>query len=258
MNIIGKTNQYIVYAVKKESPFALDEYYTIDDPSNNNPICRIIESFEYSGTSSLDLDDESALKDLEKLGYDSSYTNKIYIGRAKIEEEIQLPIKSLAKLTNPTFEEIKEIVFKGDYNKGVTLGIVRGSSYMFNKIPEELQTISPMLVNGKIEPQKDLPFIFDISKFSQFPHIGLFGGSGSGKSYGLNVIIEEIMKQRIPNIILDPHYELNFSKLRKDVPDALKFDYNSTHEIFQVGKNVGINFSELNTDELINIIQFSG
>ncbi|WDU82706.1 helicase HerA domain-containing protein [Caloramator sp. Dgby_cultured_2] len=47
---------------------------------------------------------------------------------------------------------------------------------------------------------------------NQYPHIGIFGGSGSGKSFGMRVILEEIMKLNIPTVVLDPHYEMDFSK----------------------------------------------
>ena len=114
------------------------------------------------------------------------------------------------------------------------------------------------MFNGENIVTSRVPFIFDFVKLKQFPHIGLFGGSGSGKSFALNVIMEEINKKRIPNIILDPHYEVNFNNLRKDVPKNLEYDYSKNSVILYVGKDIGINFTELNVDELCDILQFSG
>ncbi len=55
--------------------------------------------------------------------------------------------------------------------------------------------------------QRDIPYIFDIKSMHQYPpHIGVFGGSGSGKFFGLRVCLEELMDLNIPTIVLDPPF----------------------------------------------------
>ncbi|MDG2769724.1 DUF87 domain-containing protein, partial [Vibrio parahaemolyticus] len=67
-----------------------------------------------------------------------------------------------------------------------------------------------------------------------YPHIGVFGGSGSGKSFGLRVFLEELMQKGIPTIVLDPHFEMDFS----DTPEYLKEekkDFKGSFKCLQVG-----------------------
>lgn len=50
-------------------------------------------------------------------------------------------------------------------------------------------------------------FLFNIEEMVQYPHIGIFGDQAPGKSYGLRVLMEEIMKKSIPANDFDPHYD---------------------------------------------------
>ena len=71
----------------------------------------------------------------------------------------------------------------------------------------------------------------------------MFGGSGSGKTFGLRVILEEIMMKKIPGIVLDPHYEMDFTEAMPGIPSNFKQDFSRRFELFEVGKDVGILFS---------------
>ena len=106
--------------------------------------------------------------------------------------------------------------------------------------------------------QTSVPLLFDYKKLSEAPHIGLFGGSGSGKTFALKVIVEEIMKKQIPTILFDPHLEMNFKKARKNMPKELCHDFNTSFKIFTIGNNVGIDFAELSSNELLMILEFAG
>ncbi|MBQ3423398.1 MAG: ATP-binding protein, partial [Romboutsia sp.] len=105
--------------------------------------------------------------------------------------------------------------------------------------------------------QEGVPFIFNHKKLDELPHIGLFGGSGSGKSFGLRVLAEEIQEKRIPNIIIDPHNELDFSKSFFGIDDEYKKDYSNTFEIFTIGDNTSIKFEHITTDELASALSAS-
>jgi hypothetical protein len=111
---------------------------------------------------------------------------------------------------------------------------------------------------GKPVMQTSAPLLFDYRKLSEAPHIGLFGGSGSGKTFALKVLAEELMHKKIPVILFDPHMEMDFSIPRKDIDPKFTKDFKSSFKIFTIGKDVGIDFKELSTDELIQIIGFSG
>jgi hypothetical protein len=64
---------------------------------------------------------------------------------------------------------------------------------MHNEYKDLLYTFE----EGTLKHQRDIPYILDLKSMHQYPHIGVFGGSGSGKSFGLRVVLEELMIQNI-------------------------------------------------------------
>nr|WP_275589247.1 ATP-binding protein [Sporohalobacter salinus] len=88
----------------------------------------------------------------------------------------------------------------------------------------------------------------------QYPHIGIIGGSGSGKSFGMRVMLEELMKLEIPTLVFDPHFEMDFSEDFAGLPDEYKVDFSDRFEIFQVGQDVGVNFEDLSTKDLTELL----
>jgi DNA helicase HerA-like ATPase len=88
-----------------------------------------------------------------------------------------------------------------------------------------------------------------------YPHIGIFGGSGSGKSFGVRVLIEEFMKKRLPVIVFDPHYEMSFSEpLLPDLPAGFKESFDSCFQILTVGQDIGVRFDMLTEGDLCNLL----
>ena len=121
--------------------------------------------------------------------------------------------------------------------------------------PDKYKNIAPMFENGQVIEQKNVPFIIDPSKQQEYPHTGFFGGSGSGKSYALKDYCEELMNQRIPALVLDPHHEMDFN----NPCDGMKVDYSTKNEIFNIGElsgEIGIKFTELNINELCMLFEF--
>ncbi len=94
-----------------------------------------------------------------------------------------------------------------------------------------------------LREQNGVPFIFDIRAMQQYPHIGVFGGSGSGKSFGLRVMLEELMKLHIPTLVFDPHFEMNFAAQAKGVTEVNS--YQDRYIVVQIGQDVGVDFSAL-------------
>ncbi|MGE5453977.1 MAG: ATP-binding protein, partial [Methylocystaceae bacterium] len=117
-------------------------------------------------------------------------------------------------------------------------------------LPAEYLGLSPVLVAGELKDQPGVPLIFNYRAMQDYPHIGVFGGSGSGKSFGLRVIIEELMKYHVPLLVLDPHYEMSF--------DQPLFSSSKTFSgqtlIYTVGLDVGVQFSDLNENDLTSLL----
>ena len=234
ITVYGRTTPYEVTLRSDRKPFAVDEYLVIQDAYNNNPLCRVIAS-------------------------EVIFENNIkwYVATAKIESQVVYPIDAGAVVNEPSFEDIAPFVMKTEPSNGFVLGEVNGTKSQ--DIPAKYKELVAMCSNGAVVPQQAIPFVFDYKKLFESPHIGLFGGSGSGKTVAMKVIIEELMKRNIPGLIFDPHLEMNFAECKPEIPHKYRVDFGHCFEIFNVGKNgFGINFADLSTDELVLIMSFSG
>lgn len=252
IKIVGRTDPFFVTLLRDDKPFKMDEFYKIKDSENNMPVCRIIksESFSVDSVSCLSRD---IVSDILNLGLK---TKVIYLANAKIENELNMPVHALSDVVYPKFSEIKDFIIKADIDDSFHIGEVIGTDNSVS-IPEKYTKLFLLKKHGKIQEQTAIPLLFNYKKMYESPHIGLFGGSGSGKTFALKVIAEECMKKKIPVIMMDPHLEMNFKDARDDIPEKYKYDFKNDFEIFRVGKEVGINFSELTAEELINIINFA-
>ena len=67
---------------------------------------------------------------------------------------------------------------------------------------------------GKLEG-KDIDVFLDINRLIS-KHLSVLAKSGSGKSYCVGVILEEIIQRGIPLLIIDPHGEYNTLKSPND------------------------------------------
>lgn len=234
INIFGKTSPYEVTLISNDAPFAVDEYLVINDDYNNHPLCRVITT-------------EVSMID----------GKKSYIANAKIETNVKYPIDISANAVTPAFDNIAPFVMNVQPKDGFVLGEVAGTH--FDDIPLQYQNLVAMFDGKNVIDQKAIPFVFNYKKLFESPHIGLFGGSGSGKTVAMKVVIEELMKRGIPGLIFDPHLEMNFAECKAEIPEQYKVNFSSKFEIFNIGKNgFGINFSDLTTDELVSIMSFSG
>jgi len=112
----------------------------------------------------------------------------------------------------------------------------------------------PFINSKGVKNQDGVPFIFDYRAMNDYPHIGIFGGSGSGKSFGLRVLLEELMLKRIPGVVLDPHYEMDFSTAFPGIPESQKSNFAGRYVIFTAGVDIGVDFSDLTSRELIDLL----
>lgn len=256
MKVLGLTGTSEVYLASNERNFRINEFLLIDDKVKNY-IGEVVEANTFNRFMPFekenDFVDQSVIDSLYKLGYDVN-NEVVYLAKLRLLEEAMYPIMAGSAVRVPEFDEIKSLIIKSSPKDGLVLGVIKNTDDLYKNADEELKNIVYTFENGERKNQKDLPYIFNVSEFSQYPHIGVFGGSGSGKSFALRVIIEELMKKRIPTIVLDPHYEMDF-KL-KTYDEAA--DYSNLYQSFLLGKDVGVDFKDLNVGEFKNLLNAAG
>lgn len=256
MKVLGLTGTSEVYLASNERNFRINEFLLVEDEVKNY-IGEVVEANTFNRFMPFekenDFVDQSVIDSLYKLGYDVN-NEVVYLAKLRLLEEAMYPIMAGSAVRVPEFDEIKSLIIKSSPKDGLVLGVIKNTDDLYKNADEELKNIVYTFENGERKNQKDLPYIFNVSEFSQYPHIGVFGGSGSGKSFALRVIIEELMKKRIPTIVLDPHYEMDF-KL-KTYDEAA--DYSNLYQSFLLGKDVGVDLKDLNVGEFKNLLNAAG
>ena len=256
MKVLGLTGTSEVYLASNERNFRINEFLLIEDKVKNY-IGEVVEANTFNRFMPFekenDFVDQSVIDSLLALGYDVN-NEVVYLAKLRLLEEAMYPIMAGSAVRVPEFDEIKSLIIKSSPKDGLVLGVIKNTDDLYKNADEELKNIVYTFENGERKNQKDLPYIFNVSEFSQYPHIGVFGGSGSGKSFALRVIIEELMKKRIPTIVLDPHYEMDFKLKTYDEAD----DYSSLYQSFLLGKDVGVDFKDLNVGEFKNLLNAAG
>lgn len=256
MKVLGLTGTSEVYLASNERNFRINEFLLVEDEVKNY-IGEVVEANTFNRFMPFekenDFVDQSVIDSLLALGYDVN-NEVVYLAKLRLLEEAMYPIMAGSAVRVPKFDEIKNLIIKSSPKDGLVLGVIKNTDDLYKNADEELKNIVYTFENGERKNQKDLPYIFNVSEFSQYPHIGVFGGSGSGKSFALRVIIEELMKKRIPTIVLDPHYEMDFKLKTYDEAD----DYSNLYQSFLLGKDVGVDFKDLNVGEFKNLLNAAG
>lgn len=256
MKVLGLTGTSEVYLASNERNFRINEFLLVEDEVKNY-IGEVVEANTFNRFMPFekenDFVDQSVIDSLYKLGYDVN-NEVVYLAKLRLLEEAMYPIMAGSAVRVPEFDEIKSLIIKSSPKDGLVLGVIKNTDDLYKNADEELKNIVYTFENGERKNQKDLPYIFNVSEFSQYPHIGVFGGSGSGKSFALRVIIEELMKKRIPTIVLDPHYEMDFKLKTYDEAS----DYSNLYQSFLLGKDVGVDFKDLNVGEFKNLLNAAG
>lgn len=246
IKVVGITTNNTFYVGSKERNFRMNEFLAIDDEAQGRLLGEVVEAQTYNRFIPLDIGgdfvDSSVLISLKSLGYDLS-EDTIYIAKVRLLKEAKYPVLTGSDVNIPSFEELKPIIAKTSREKGLTIGIIKNTEVLYDEMDDDLKGVLEIFEEDKIEPQKDVPFILNINSMHEYPHIGIFGGSGSGKSFGLRVLLEELMKKKIPTIVLDPHYEMEFG-------DSSHYDFKDRFKKFMVGRDIGVQFSEINGMDL--------
>lgn len=260
MQVVGITTQQEVYIVSRERKFRVNEILVLQDGTLGDPKGEVIETLSYNRFIPMGLDksivDAQVIRTLEQIGYDID-SDEINLAKLRLFEEAPYPVRTGCPVRLPEFHEVREFLVRTTPMEGMILGEILGTESLASSISSDLENQFMMMEQGVLRSQQGIPFIFDIKSMQQYPHVGIFGGSGSGKSFGLRVMIEELMKLRIPTIVFDPHFEMDF----KDSVPALKEQgqkYRERFVIAQIGKDVGISFSNLNTRDVTALLGAAG
>ena len=256
MKVVGITTQQEVYVGSKERNFRINEFLIIEDPYQNNLLGEVVEANTYNRYIPLniygDFVDNSVLESLRALGYNID-EDTIYIAKIRLLNEALYPIQTGSDVRIPEFVEVKDIMIKSKIDQGLTLGIIKNTDDLAKDMDDEFKGLLYTFEEGDLLPQNDIPYIMDIKSMHHYPHIGVFGGSGSGKSFGLRVVLEELMLKTIPTIVLDPHYEMDFGEAASYM-EGEAIDFNNRFKCLQVGIHVGVKFEDLSAQDLKNLL----
>ena len=251
---IGLTNPNKIWVVSQEQPFVRSEYLAVEDPRHGRVIVEVMETVSLGALTEANLPEGVSMADIKQLNlFDSAVT---YFAQAKVLDSLLEPVTPHVTVTPATFGEVAPFLNSVDPSKSFVLGVLQGTKPFASLLPQTLQGIAPTFKQRQIQSQEGIPFLFDFYKFTDMPNIGVFGGAGSGKSTALRSICEEVMRFRIPSILLDPHHEFSFDEKLAGMPPQLQQDFSKAHVILTVGKEIGIKFSDLSTSELLGLFHF--
>jgi uncharacterized protein len=262
LQVVGLTNEQEVLVIDQRRPFRINEYLIIEDSDLGFPKCEVVETQSFNRFLNLNLEKgivgPEIWRDLMASAQYDIHQHQVHVAKVRLLERVQTPVKPGTAVREPEFHEVRGFLVKGDPDKGLVLGVIHATDNLVPGMPADLCDRVKLLNDGQVQDQNGVPFIFDPRAMQQYPHIGIFGGSGSGKSFGLRVYLEELMKLRIPTLVLDPHFELTFNETPAGCPAGyrdLKFD--ERFKVFQVGQEVGVNFTQLTTQDLIRLLDAS-
>src|SRR5690625_306859 len=256
MFVFGQTGIKEMYLVSNKSPFMLNEYLLIEDKLHGDLPVEVIHTIGLPKGTDKTLPEGCDVSYLDRVGIDLE--DKLYIAKVLLLKVVRTPITPISTVRKASFNEVEKILIHGQPDEALTLGVVEGTREIYKELPDHLKNISPGWSNGKAVPQDSVPFLLDFRKFREYPHIGIFGTTGSGKTFGMRVFEEELMKFSVPTLSFDPHQESVFDEPMEGLSDKQKADFNDKYEVFYIGKDIGVPFSELKLDELIHLFQYVG
>ncbi|MED2497227.1 ATP-binding protein, partial [Bacillus thuringiensis] len=188
--VMGKTTVREVYVVSQDKPFIQNEYLMINDELHGDLPIEVLNTTTVPFLSESIMPEGFALDIVKGLSKEIVNDRKTHIARVKVLKTLTKPVTPNAVVRDTTFEEMKKILIHAKPSDALTLGVISGTEEMQSNLPQELTNIAPLWKNGGAVRQEGVPFVLNYRKFREYPHIGMFGTSGSGKTYGLRVIEE--------------------------------------------------------------------
>lgn len=254
MQVVGITTQQEVMVGSRERNFRINEYLIIEDPVQGNLEGEVVEARTFNRYIPLevggDFVDASVLESLRAMGYDVD-DETIYLAKVRLFHEALYPVLTGCAVRPPKFPEIRHHLIRSSRERGLLLGVVRNTDGLYEEMEGELKGLLYTFEEGQWLEQKEIPYFLDLPGMHQYPHIGVFGGSGSGKSFGLRVFLEELMKKKVPTLVLDPHYEMDFSEnSEKGAPKAFQDKF----IVERIGETIGVKFEDLTRGDLKNLL----
>lgn len=194
-----------------------------------------------------------AVEDVGKFDFVSVKSNDRWI-LAQVEEVTKKP-------DGETFAQANIIGYR---DKGLTKAprqVIEPDSIVYEAdqelIADTLGLEDAGLNIGNLETNPDIDIFVDESDF--YKHFAVLAQTGAGKSYLSGVLIEELLEQDFPILILDPHGE--YSSL--EIPNPEREDDSRGYEVEEYSPNTDVNsdamplrFSSMNMEkkELLEVI----
>lgn len=252
--IAGVVTLREVYLISQEEPYQQNEYLMANNNGKDVPL-------EVSEVSSVPMILPEMIPGCHPAYLETAglvFDQPAFLAKAKVLKPLSSPLFPLSEIRKPDFNEIQSRLIYADVKDSMKIGVIRGTEALQEELPEDLQNLAPMWKNKQGIPQQGVPFLLDHHSFREYPHVGIFGTSGSGKTFGLRVLIEELMRLHVPGLILDPHYEMDYKKPMDGLGDEYPDHFKDRYETFYVGKDMGIAFEELKFEELVYLFEFVG
>ena len=253
MKVLGITTTREVYIGSKEKNFRNNEFLIVEDPIQGDIIGEVVDSKTFNRFIPLDIGgdfiDSDVLSSLGSMGYDVG-DETVYVAKLRFFEELLYPPLTGSDLRAPEFNEIKNLLIDTKPNNSLILGSIKNTDNIAEGMDDIYKNLFSTFENNEYLKQRELPYLFDYKSMHQYPHIGVFGGSGSGKSFGLRVVLEELMEMGVPAIVMDPHYEMDFSN-NSEISDK---NYSENFKCLEIGLHTGIKFQELQKRDLKNLL----
>ena len=252
IKVVGLTNPREVTVGSRDHNFRVAEFLMIEDPVQGPILGEVVEAQTYNRFIPMDVGgdfvDDGVLASLRQLGYDI-HNETIYVAKVRFLHETPYPPLTGSDARRPEFSEIRGLLVPTSPDEGLVLGAIRHTDYLYDAMEDNLKGLFELYEDGSHSPQKDVPYVLDLRAMHQYPHMGIFGGSGSGKSFGMRVLLEELMEKDVPGVVLDPHYEMDFSNAAEGGKS-----YEKNHRRFQIGVDIGIDFSSISAGDLKTIL----
>lgn len=253
MKVLGVTTTREVYIGSKDKNFRNNEFLIVEDPVQGDIIGEVVDSQTFNRFIPLDIGgdfvDSDVLSSLGSMGYDVG-DETVYVAKLRFFEELLYPPLTGSDLRAPVFDEIKNLLIDTLPKESLILGSIKNTDNIAEGMDDVYKDLFSTFQNKEFIKQRELPYLFDYKSMHQYPHIGVFGGSGSGKSFGLRVVLEELMEMGVPAIVMDPHYEMDFTN-NSEISNK---DYTDKFKCLEIGIHTGIKFQELQKRDLKNLL----
>lgn len=263
MQVVGVSTQHEVWVASATRKLRINELLLLEDPALGLPIGQVVETQSLNRLIPLAGADTQVIEPrvregLTAVGFDLA-AEALYLGRVRLLEELDFPVEVGTTARTPSFAEAQKYLVSCDPGEGLVLGVIRGTEELTAQLPPAWQKMAYLFQAGQgFLPQAGVPYLFHYYAWDRFPHLGIFGGSGSGKSFALRVILEELLQKQVPVVVFDPHYEMSLASPAGGFPGQVPEILLWSARAFVLGQEVGVRFEELTDQDLASLLEAAG